>query len=349
MALHRYDTQESRLKALSGAFIGHALPTEVLGGCGIQQQMPKNKTDTIILSSWVPFGGTASSPNIFSVNEKAHLTREGVTPKPDSITRRDISIKLNEYAALYAFTSKDWDMYEDNIAEAMKEQIGERMGLVRELAIYGQMKASTNKSYAGGSSATTRATVSGKITPLFLQRMVRSLKNNHAKFVTKILDPSGNIGTSYVEAAYVAYAHTDCEQDIYDLPGFLPVAGYGTRKTISDFEIGTWQKIRFVLSPELNSYPDAATSITASTYGLKTTTGTNPDVYPLIVVSQDCFAQVAMRGKNAVDAIFLDNKPSKSDPLGMRGYIGAKFWHGSAIANSGWLAVGECGVSDLIG
>jgi N4-gp56 family major capsid protein len=348
MAGHTYESQASRLAALSGEFIGHAIPTEVLGNCGKQIEMPKNKTDTIIVASWVPYGGTTSAPNTWTVSAQAHITTEGVTPKADTITRRDVSIQLNQYMALYAFTDKDYDLYEDDIVAGMKEQVGERMGLVREMAIYGQMKASTNKFYAGPSGVTTtRATVAGKISGDFLNKMIRSLKANHGRPITKILATSGNYGTTGVEAAFVCYAHTDAEKDIRDLPGFKEVASYGQRKPISDYELGTWQNIRFIISPELYSYQNAATSITASTYDLYSTGGTNPDVYPIILMAQDAFAQVKLRGANAIVPIFLDTKPSKADPGGQRGYVGAKFWHGCNIINNGWLAVGECGVSDL--
>lgn len=343
---HNYDSQASRLLALSGEFIGHAIPTEVLGNCGMQIDMPKNKTDTVKVASWVPYGGTVSNPNVFNVSLAAHITSEGVTPKADSITRRDVSINLVQYSALYAYTDKDYDMYEDDIVAGMKEQVGERMGLIRELAIYGQIKGATNRFYSGV-SASSRSTVSGKISDIFLQKMVRSLKANHGQAITKVLGTSGNYGTTAVEAAYVCYTHTDAEQDIRNLPGFKETAIYGQRTPINDYELGTWQNIRFIISPELAAYPNSGAAI--GTLGLFSTTGVNIDVYPVILMAKDCIAQVKLRGQNAIEPIYLDTKASKADPLGQRGYIGAKFWHGAAVINNGWIAVGEAGVSDLSG
>ena len=74
---------------------------------------------------------------------------------------RDVTFVLNQYACLYALTDKENDIYEDDIPEAMKEQVGERMGLVREKALYGGMKAATNKFYSLG---TSRSTVSSERT-----------------------------------------------------------------------------------------------------------------------------------------------------------------------------------------
>lgn len=349
MAGHSYSDQASRLVVLSGEFIAHAIPTEVLGNCGKQMDMPRNKTDTVVFASWVPYGATVSNPNTWTISAAAHVTTEGVTPKADTMVRRDVPITLQQYSCLYAFTDKDFNLYEDDLVAGFKEQVGRRMGIVREMAIYGQMKASTNKFYAGA-LASTRATVSGKVTDILLQRMVRSLNANHAKKITKVLGPSNDFGTRSVEAAFVAYCHTDLEQDIRALPGFIVTSNYGVRQVLNEFELGTWMNIRFVLSQELYSYADAATSVTASTYGLKTTTGTNPDVFPLILMGEEAFGQVKLRGVDAVKPIYLPvDSQDKSDPLNQRGYIGANFWFGSGILNPGWLIVAEVAASDLLG
>jgi N4-gp56 family major capsid protein len=344
MAGHNYDTQQSRLLALSGEFIAAAQITEVLGGIGKQVQMPSNKTDTVILASWVPYGGTVANPNTWSYDIQTHITTEGVTPQADSIQRRDIPIKLVQYMALYSFTDKDEMLYEDDIKEGMKMNVSQRMSLVRELAIWGQLKACTNKFYSGGS---TRAAVSGKITESILNKITRSLNASHAKMITKVLDSTTSWGTRQVEPAFVCYAHSDLEQDFRDLPGFIVTSLYGQRKLVNNMELGSWRNIRVVLSPELQPYKNAATSVTASTYGLSSTGGTNPDVYPVVICGEDSFAQVALRGKNAIESIYIPTTSTKDDPGGQRGYIGAKFWHGAAVTNSGWMAVAEVAVSDL--
>src|SRR3990167_9036965 len=161
MAIQNYDTAAARIGALAGEIIGHAIPTEVLGNALSQKDMPKNKSETIKFRSWVPYGGAGAAPNTWSVSAGAHITPEGVTPTADTLTPRDVTATLSQYACLYALTDKDYGLYEDDIADAMKVQTGERMGMIREMAIYGVLKAGTNKFYSGG---TSRATVDGKIT-----------------------------------------------------------------------------------------------------------------------------------------------------------------------------------------
>lgn len=352
MGIQNFDTAAGRLQRMAGEILGHAIATEVLTPAIDNKEMPKNKSDTIVFRSWVPYGGTAANPNTFFATgltgdtfASSHITQEGVTPSADTIVPRDVVMTLNQYMALYALTDKDYDLHEDDIASAMKEQTGERMGLVREMAIYGQMKASTNKFY-GGVSRTTRATVDGAITETLASKIVRSLKANHAKEITKIVPPSTNYGTSAVEASYVCYVHTDAEYDIRRLPGFTEVARYGNRTPISEYELGTWQRIRFVVSPELQPYLAAGAAVGST--GLASVGGSNIDVYPFVFLSKNAFAQVALRGESSIDPIFIrPDQKDKNDPGGQRGYIGAKFWHSCGVLNQGWLAVLEAGVTSL--
>lgn len=343
MAIQKYTTAAERIGKLAGEIIMHAEFTEVLTGACRTIKMPKNKSENLIVRSWVPYGGTAAAPNVFSVTAAAHITQEGVTPAADTIVPRDITFTLNQYMALYAFTDKQYDLYEDDVATAMKEQTGERMGLVREKAIEGALLACTNKFYSGG---TTRGTVDGKITAKFMNRMVRSLRSNHAQTLRPEIAPSVNYNTSPVEASYVAYAHTDCEQDIRDLPGFIVVAKYGGKQVVSEHELGTWNNIRFILSAELAPVADSGALI--SGLGLVSTTGSNADVYRVILMGKEAAAQVALRGEDSLTPIWLPPKPSSADPGGQRGYIGAKFWHTVGVLNSGWMAVGEVAISDLL-
>ena len=342
MAIQVYGSPAGRLRAMAGEIIGHAIFTEVLCSAVKQMEMPKNKSDTMIVRSWVPYGATVSAPNTWSVTAESHITQEGVTPTPDTVTPRDVTFTLNQYMALYSLTDKDFDLYEDDVAAAMKEQTGERMGLVREMAVYGKMKAATNKFFSGG---TSRATVDEGLTERVVSNVVRSLQANHAMKITKILEPSPNENTVAVEAAYVCYVHTDAEYDIRRLPGFREYSAYGSRKVINMHEIGTWQNVRFIVSADLSPILNAGAAVGAT--GLKATS-TNVDIYPFIFLAKDAFAQVKLRGENALDPIFVPvGQKDKNDPGGQRGYIGAKFWHGSEILNQGYMAVVEAGVAAL--
>jgi N4-gp56 family major capsid protein len=342
MAIQKYNTQAQRTAVLAGEIIAHAIPTEVLGNSMRQLKMPKNKSNTLVVRSWVPYGGTVGAPNQFVIDDAAHLTTEGVTPAADTIVARDVTFNIKQYMCLYAFTDVEYDLYEDDIPAAMKEQTGERMGLVREMVLYGALKACTNIFYAGGSG---RASVVDRITVTLLQKIVRGLNASHAKPVSDVLSSSPDTKTQGIERAFVAYCHTDCESDIRALANFVSTVEYGTRKLLCDHELGTWQNIRFVLSPDLPPIVDAGAAVAAT--GNLSTSGTLSDVYPMIFMAKDAAAQMTLRGMEVMTPIFVPPTSNAADPGGQRGYVGSKFYYTAGILNDGWMAVAETTVASL--
>lgn len=346
MANATYLSPEGRINSVKGEILAHAIPVEVLGITGQNKQLPKNSGDNVIYRRFLPYGGATTNANTinrWSVTAASHIVQEGVTPNADSITPQDISVQIQQYACVYSYTDKVADLYEDDIPAEMKKQCGERMGLVREMIRYGELKSCTNKFYAGG---TTRGTVDEAISLNLLRKVSRNLLANHAKTITRILAPSPNFNTAPVEAGFLVFCHTDCEHDIRSLPGFKEVAAYGQRKPIHEMEVGSVDRYRFIVSPELASVADSGAAIGST--GLYSTTGTSIDVYPMIVVAEDAWGEIALRGKDSFD--MTDLKPGqkdKNDILGQRGYIGAKFYSAAKVLNNGWMAVVEVGVTSL--
>lgn len=344
MAIHGYTTEAGRVNIVKGEILAHAIPVEVLGMTGQQKRHPKNKGDTQIFRRWLPYGATASEPNNWDVDPLDHLLQEGVTPPADTLTPQDISVTLQQYHVLYSYSDKTEDLYEDDVPAEMKIQTGERIGLVREMTRYGVLKGMTNRFYEGGSS---RSAVDNSVQLKTLRKITRSIKAAHGKFITRVLDSSPKFATKAVEASYLVFCHTDLEPDFRDLPGFTVTADYGSRKPVSDYELGTVENFRVICSPHLDPYLAGGAAVGAT--GMLASDDTNIDVYPVIVTAEDAWGQVALRGMNAIDDI-TDLRPGQKDsgdPLGQRGYFGAKYYFASVMLNDGWAAVYEVGASDL--
>ncbi|MFA9287666.1 N4-gp56 family major capsid protein [Comamonas sp. SY3] len=345
MAEFKSTDPAARIGKLKGEILGHAVPCEVLGITGQQRGMPKNQGKTIVHRRYLPYGATNTDWNTRNrpkAEPAAHELTEGVTPAADTLVPQDITVTLKQYGCLYQLTDQTVDTYEDDVPAEMKKQCGERIALVREMIRYGTLKACTNVFYAGGGAS--RAAVNAKITLPLLRKISRNLQANHAKRITGILAPSANIATQPVEAAYLVFTSTDAEADIRDLPGFTSVAEYGTRKPVSAYELGSVENYRFITSPELAPYADAGVDIGAT--GLMGET--KVDVYPFIVVGEDAWGQLSLRGADALDPTYIPpGQKDKSDPLGQRGFVGAKFYMACTMLNEGWMAVAEAGVSAL--
>lgn len=353
MTVQTFGLNAARIAKFKGEILKHAVPNECLSKAGRQVRFPKNSSDTYVARRFLPYGGTSGSPNTFfgtttavdrgNVIAQAHLTSEGITPTPDSITPQDVTVVMQQYSCLYGWTDKTADMYEDEIPAQMKMQIGERCALVNEMIVFGALKASTNQFYGG--TGTSRATVNGGITLPMIRKMSKSLQANHGKMVTSVLSASNRISTEAVAAGYLVYCHTDLEPDIRDLPGFIPAEKYGSGTPMPN-ELGKVERFRFITSPEFVAVLDGGAAIGAT--GLQSNLGVSVDVYQFIVTAADGWSQVAVRGTESMDVTFLPTgQKSKSDPFGQRGYAGASWWKAVMIENPGWLAVGQVGVDAL--
>ncbi|WP_368921300.1 N4-gp56 family major capsid protein [Comamonas aquatica] len=344
MAQFESGSPAARIGKIKGEILAHAIATEVLGITGQQRGLPKNQGKTVVYRRYLPHGAANTNWNTRNrpvAAVAAHELTEGVTPTADSLTPQDITAVIKQYGCLYQLTDQTADTYEDDVPAEMKKHCGERVGMLREMIRYGVVKGCTNVFYAGG---TSRATVASKITLNILRKISRNLQANHAKRITGILAPSSSIATKPVEASYLVFVHTDAEADVRDLAGFVHVSAYGSRKPVHPQELGSCENYRFVTSPDLAPYAAAGADI--GTTGL--TGAAKVDVYPFIVAGEDAWGQLALRGADSIDPTYIPvGQKDKSDPLGQRGYVGAKFYMNAVLLNEGWMAVAEAGVTAL--
>lgn len=306
----------------------HAEPVNILAKMGTTKAVPKGNAASVKFRRPRPFPVSLVPLS------------EGVTPTPQKLQYEDVSVNLKQYGALVEFS--DWVIQtsEDPVLRDASMLIGEQAGATLEQIIYAAVRGGTNVVYANGA---TRAAVNTALTLNKQRAVTRQLAAQKAKPITRIVDSTPDYLTKPVEAAYVAVAHTDLGSDIRNLAGFIPTAQYGTKRTISDYEIGSVEDVRYVLSPDLASFKDAGGAAGA----MVSTSGTAADVYPILYFGMDAFAQVPLKGEDAMTPIVVNPKPSSSDPLGQRGYVGYKFATAALILNELWMCRLEVAVTAL--
>ncbi len=309
----------------------HARPVLVLNQFGRTYPIPKNKAERAKFRRPVPFAA-AMTPLV-----------EGVTPTSHKISYEDVEVLLQQYGDIYEISDKIQDLAEDPVLANAVMLAGEQAAETEEMLLWGIIKAGTNKFYTNGTQRTDVNTVWA----LTDQRaVVRSLRTNRARPVTQMLGGSPDSNTTPVEGGYIAFAHTDFEHDLRQVAGtaFTPVAQYGSRKPLCPEEIGSVENVRYILSPLLEPYPDAG-----DTKGsMKSTSGAKADVYPIIYISQEYYATCPLAGKGMIKPTVLNpGTPSKSDPLGQRGYVGWKTWWAGCILNEAWGACLEAAVTAI--
>lgn len=310
-----------------------AMPIIVLDKVMTPFRMPKNKGDNVKFRRRDAFTA-ATTPLV-----------EGVTPSAGSITFTDYTATLKQYGAFVRFTDKVDDLHEDPIGQLITQGNGENVGRTLEALNWGVLRAGTNVFYANG---TQRTDVNTPVNYNKLHKAIRALRAQKADMFRDVLSGSPNFATQPIEAAYIGIAHTDMEHDIRALPGFIPASQYGSRTLIDRTEIGAFENIRFLLSPDLTPFPDAG----GAKLSCVSTTGTSADVYPLLICGKDNSSVVALRGSKDIGSPLLvtSQNPgiaSDSDPLGQRGFEGWKTWWAAKITNEAWVARIECGVTAL--
>lgn len=354
--MQQYLTAAQRIGRFNGRILAHAVCNEILAKIGEQHQLPKNEGDTIICRRWLPYGATATTLNtqnrFFQDGNgdraqaivQAHQVGEGQSVTPETITPVDVPAQMLQYQCLYGYTDKTADLYEDDIPAQMKIQIGERIAFVNELKIYGELRAGANQYYGG--AGTSIATVNGKISLGLVRKIVANLDANHAKPVTKMIAPSDKYATAPVRAGYFVYMHSNMSPDVRDLAGFKDACEYAAGVAMPG-ELGKVEEFRFIKHPDLPPLQNAGATV-ANAPTLASTSGSNIDVYPFLVVAQDAFGQVALRGEKAVNSTFLPTShKDKADIFGQRGYAGASWWKAIMRQNEGWYAVGNVGITNL--
>jgi N4-gp56 family major capsid protein len=329
----------------------HAQPITVLGDFGTQREMPQNSTDTLVFRRTLPFGASTTGTTIENssryvgtpdITASNFVLAEGVTPNANTISFQDVSVQLQQYGVLFKYSSKVEQLYEDDIPGEMVKLTGETLAEVMEMVRYGVLKAGSTVIYANGSS---RSAINTAISLNAIRKAARTLESNRSRRVTSRLAPGVNFGTRAVQPAYVIFCHTDAVSDIRNLPGFTRVEEYGSFKPIHDREIGACEDFRFISSPLLKSFAAAGS---ATLNGMLSVGAANVDVYPFIIIGEDCWGQVALKGMSAIKPVVLKaSQTNHANPLGQFGYVGASTWFATVRLNDAFMARIEAGVTAL--
>lgn len=345
--MQQYSTVQSRnLIMAERNMLKAAEPIKVLSTFGEQEEIPQNKTDTVVFRRPRPIDAATNGAPQVNVND--YLLAEGVTPAARTIDYDDVSCTVQQYGVLMKLSSKAESLYEDDIPKDMVSRVGQHMGTLEELIAYGVVRGGTNVVFANG---TARAQITAVLTLPKLRQVARIIEAAHGQRVTEKLAAGPDFGTAPVHPAYLVFVHTDVEADVRNLPGFTPVVEYGVQKPVHEREIGAVEQFRFITSPYFRPFIQAGANAAAGTVlsnGIACTGANASDVYPVMVVGREAWAQVAVKGMGAIDPTYLPAKSKNhANPMGQFGYVGATFWKTAIRLNENWMCRVEVAVTAL--
>lgn len=263
---------------------------------------------------------------------------EGVTPAAEQLTHTDITATLVQYGNRVQISDVIQDTHEDPVMQETMGLLGEQAGQMIEVVRFGVVNAGTNVFYANGVS---RAAVNTPITLALQRQATRSLRAQNAMPHTRVVRSTPSYDTAAIQPAYIGICHTDVENDIRDITGFVPSEKYGSM-TPFESEIGKVEGVRYLCSPIYTAWLDAG-GVAGGSY--ISNGGTNADVYPVLIFGRHSYGIVPLKGKSSVTPMVVNPKPSDSDPLAQRGHAGWKSMQTAVILNDLWMARLEVAVT----
>lgn len=297
--------------------------------------LPTNSTQTAKFRRYYLAGATGSAGSgSGAYNYPVAITPliEGVTPAGNTLQNQDYTATLQQYGDWVPITDVIIDTHTDDILQNVTDILGEQAALTVETLRFNVLKAGTNVFYANNVAG--RANVVTAISLADQRRVTTGLNRQNAKKISQVVASNPDYNTKSVEAAYMAICHPDCDTDIRTMAGFKPTADYGPHTSPMEGEIGSVEQVRYLATTMAVPFADAG----GAKGVMRSTSGTNADVYPILFFGRDAFGIVPLKGKSSMTPMVVNPKPAAGDPLGQRGSVGWKLWTTTIILQDAFMA-----------
>lgn len=262
-------------------------------------------------------------------------------------TITDLTVAIAKYGNFINYT-EELDLINVNSRAAqLMDKLGENAGHSLNALMRAVMDAETTARYAGGVATTTLT-----IAPFGandIRWAVNYLNRNSAMKFFSQGTGSTNVNTSTIRSSYFGICHSDVEEDIRAIPGFIGVEQYGGYTETFTSEFGAVNGVRFS-SSEIG--PIGAGAAVTSVTGMRGSAVNANDVYSTFIYGREAIGSVGL-GQEHLASIYKgeDGAPPASvevinhpvgssgvaDPLNEVGSIGWKSWFAGKVLNSGWF------------
>ena len=248
---------------------------------------------------------------------------EGVTPSGSQLSVTDLTATTAQYGDYVTLTDvvlmETYDPILTETADVLGEQVGDSLDLLCRAVLV----AGASAQYA--STATTVATVGAamKLDRAEVKEAVRTLKNNNAKPVTSMINPSTGYNTTPLNRAFIGIVHPYTTYDLDDATGWIPVEKYPNKSDVMPDEVGSLGGVRFLETS--NGYTVAGTLVST--------------VYGTLIFGRNAYAQTRISGEALKNIVKPLGSAGTADPLDQRSTSGWKATYVSKVLNANWLIV----------
>lgn len=260
----------------------------------------------------------------------------------------DVTVATAKYGN-FIMLSEEVDLFNiDPVTMALMDTLGANAGESLNLLQSAVMKAGTNIVYRA--AAANKSAVAGAIQLNDIKEAVSALQRKSAQKFDGDAFGSQNYNSQPIRSSFFGICHTDVEEDIRGLTGFVGVEQYGGYTQTYPYEFGAVGGVRWC-STEIAPV-ETATSTTSATNLFRGDSANFADVYWTFIYGKDAIGTVGLQEQHAKE-IYTMYDPKKpptvelikkdvgssgvADPFNEVGSIAWKAWYAGKILNSDWL------------
>lgn len=247
---------------------------------------------------------------------------EGTTPAGSQMSVTDITATVRQYGDFTTFT--DVLSYEsiDPILTEFAEILGDQAGETMDILARDIMAGGTSVTFVG-QVAQNAITTANLLTGTEVRKAVRTLKNNKARRITRMITATTGVATEPVAPAFVGIIHPDTTFDLQADAAWVPVEKYSSTMTLLPGEVGKIGDTRFVESANAKVFEGVGDG------GI--------DVYGTVILASDAYGITRISGASLQNIVKPLGDGGTTDPLNQRGTTGWKATFVARILNDDFM------------
>ena len=256
---------------------------------------------------------------------------EGTTPTGSQLSVTDITATVLQYGDFIQITDVLDYQSQDPVLMETAEILGDQMGDTLDQLTRDVLNAGTNVYYAGGRVSRVTVAAGDLITDTLIKKVVRVLKNNKARRMTKMVNATTGYGTTPLNASYISICHPNTTYDLKNVTGWTGIEKYASTAGVMDGEVGKVDEVRFVETPNAKVFTGAGAA------GI--------DVYSTLVFGSDAYGTTRISGEAMKNIIKPLGSAGTADPLDQRATSGWKATFVAKILDNAFITRIEHAVS----
>lgn len=246
---------------------------------------------------------------------------EGVTPAGSSLSVTDLVATVLQYGDYVTLSDVVLMETYDPILTETSEILGEQAGDSLDQLCRNVLVAGASAQYASTAINVDTVGAAMKFDRDECKEAVRTLRNNNAKPVTSMINPSTGYNTTPLNRAFIGIVHPYTTYDLDDATGWIPVEKYPNKSDVMPDEIGSLAGVRFIEST--NAYTVAGTLVTT--------------VYGTLIFGQNAYAQTRISGEALKNIVKPLGSAGTADPLDQRTTSGWKATYVARVLNANYI------------